>query len=184
MRVRRYLLLAVSLTISLLAVAGFAAFSADGPPVTTSGTGGGGSAAGFAAGGFMIGVGRPVETAPTTTTTIAESTNSTAPSGAIQRSSYLTEREVRRLVALYFEPVDVDRAVRIAWCESTFNASSVDVRNGGSGLFHHAAAGWADLASAAGWRGADPFDPEANVAVAAHIVYQTESSWDTFSCQG
>ncbi len=184
MRVRRYLLLAVSLTISLLAVAGFAAFSADTPVATTSATGGG-SAAGFAAGGFMIGVGRPVETAPTTTTTIAVTeTQSTAPSGAIQRSSYLTEREVRRMVALYFDPTDVDRAVRIAWCESTFNAASVDVRNGGSGLFHHPAAGWADLASAAGWRGADPFDPEANVAVAAHIVYQTEASWGAFSCQG
>ncbi len=132
----------------------------------------------------MAGVGRPVDTAPTTTVAVAEASTSSAPTGAIQRSSYLTEREVRRMIALYFQPEDVDRAVRIAWCASTFNAASVDVRSGGSGLFHIAAAGWSDLASAAGWRGTDPFDPEANVAVAAYIVYQTEASWSTFGCQG
>ena len=44
-----------------------------------------------------------------------------------------------------------------------------------SGLFQHVPAYFAARAAAAGWAGADIFDPEANVAVAAWLVY---NGWD------
>jgi hypothetical protein len=184
MRLQRLLLLTGTIIVSLLAAAGFATFSTDGENPVPSGTDHG-SVAGFAAGGYMAGVGRVVET-PIETAPVGEDAAATtaSSSGPIQRSSYLTERDVRRLVALYFEPVDVDRAVRISWCESTFNAGSLDPGDGGAGLFHLSPAGWADLAASAGWSGADIFDPEANVAAAAWLVYQGPSGWASFNCQG
>lgn len=183
MRLQRLLLLTGSIIISLLAVAGFATFSTDRESPAPSATDHG-SVAGFAAGGYMAGVGRVVE-APPETIAVTEQADTPPPSsGPIQRSSYLTEREVRRLVALYFEPGDVDRAVRISWCASAFNSGSIDPGDGGAGLFHHGPAGWADLAAAAGWPGSDIFDPEANVAAAAWLVYQGPAGWAAFSCQG
>jgi hypothetical protein len=177
------LLLTGSVVVSLLVAAGFATFSTGRENPAPSGTDYG-SAAGFAAGGYIAGVGRVVEAPSAAPMTEEAPAGTPTSSGPIQRSSYLTEREVRRLVALYFEPADVDRAVRISWCESTFNAGSIDPGDGGAGLFHHSPAGWADVAASAGWPGADIFDPEANVAAAAWLVYQGQAGWASFSCQG
>lgn len=180
MRVQRFLLLAGWLTISLLAVAGFATFSTGDSATTTSAAAGGGTIAGFASGGYIAGVGRAVE--PTATTQATKEPSSSGAS-SLQLSSYLTERDVRQLVARYFEPSDVDRAVRVAWCESSFNAASIGVTDGGSGLFHLSPATWADVTSAAGRAGTDIFDAESNVAVAAWIVYNGDG-WASFGCQG
>lgn len=178
MRVRRYFPLVVTLTILLLAVAGFAAFSPaptiQGPPATD-----GGVAAGYAAGVLFSGVGRAIDAPEPTVVTTPETSPKTE-----RTSGYLTEREVRQLIALRFEPADVDRAVRVAWCESTFNASSVDVRTGGLGLFHLDPSTWQELSALAGVKGRDILDPEANVTVAAHLVYQTKDGWSSFVCQG
>lgn len=116
--------------------------------------------------------------APTTTVT-APATLPTPPS----LTGYLTEAEVRDLVAQFFAPEDVSRAVRIAWCESNFNPSAVNPRTGAAGLFQHIPRYWAERSAAAGIGGADIFDPVANVAVAAWLLYQDPGGWDHWSCR-
>ncbi len=183
MRVRRHFPLVMTMTILLLAVAGFAAFSPSAPPRDTVIVTSGGSAAGYAAGSLFAGVGRAIEAArEQPVTSEAPTTTTIAPT--VVTSGYLTERQVRQTIALYFEPADVDRAVRVAWCESSFNASSVDVRTGGEGIFHIDPALFDEVAADAGVRGRDILDPDANVAVAAYLVYQTEAGWSSFVCQG
>jgi hypothetical protein len=44
-------------------------------------------------------------------------------------------------------------------------------RRAASGLFQHLASMWPERSAAAGWSGADVFDPVANTAVAAWLVY-------------
>jgi hypothetical protein len=97
--------------------------------------------------------------------------------------AWLSQVEVRALVSVYFEPEDVNTAVRVAWCESRFNPDSVDLRTGATGLFKHLPRYWPERADAAGFAGADPTDPEASVAAAAWAVY-SGGGWDVFVCRG
>lgn len=98
-------------------------------------------------------------------------------------SGWLSQVEVRALVSLYFEPEDVNRAIRVAWCESRFDPNSVDLRTGGIGLFQHLPQYWDERAAKAGFAGTDPTDPEASVAAAAWEVYNG-AGWDVFTCRG
>lgn len=98
-------------------------------------------------------------------------------------TGWLSEVEVRALVSLYFEPEDVNRAIRVAWCESRFDPESVDLRDGGVGLFHHLPKYWEERAANAGFPRARPTDPEASTAAAAWEVYHG-GGWDVFTCQG
>ena len=98
-------------------------------------------------------------------------------------SGWLSEVEVRALVSLYFEPADVNRAVRVAWCESRFDTDSVDRRTGGSGLFHHLPRYWDERASNAGFTESEPADAEASTAAAAWAVYNG-GGWEIFACRG
>jgi hypothetical protein len=97
-------------------------------------------------------------------------------------SGWLSEVEVRALVTKYFEPADVNRAVRIAWCESRFEPNAVDLRTGGVGLFNHLPKYWDERAANAGFPGADPTDAEASTAAAAWEVYEG-GGWDVFTCR-
>ncbi len=78
----------------------------------------------------------------------------------------------RPLVARYFEPRDVDRALRVIRCESRGNPGVKNPTSSASGLFQHLARLWPERSSKAGWAGSDVFDPVANVAVAAWLVYE------------
>lgn len=98
-------------------------------------------------------------------------------------TGWLSQVEVRALVGDHFEPQDVNRAIRVAWCESRFDPNSVDLRTGGVGLFHHLPRYWPDRAASAGFPDADPTDPEASVAAAAWEVYHG-GGWDVFGCRG
>jgi hypothetical protein len=86
-------------------------------------------------------------------------------------------------VSLYFEPKDVNQAVRVAWCESRFDPSSVDLRTGGVGLFQHLPRYWDERAADAGFKGFVATDAEASTAAAAWAVYNG-GGWDIFACQG
>jgi hypothetical protein len=97
-------------------------------------------------------------------------------------SGWLSEIEVRALVEVYFEPQDVNRAVRIAWCESLFDPNATDVRTGGVGLFNHLPQYWDQRAEDAGFGGADPTDPTASTAAAAWEVYNG-AGWEIFTCR-
>lgn len=78
----------------------------------------------------------------------------------------------RPLVEAFFAPGDVDRAIRVIRCESAGLPSAKNPRSTASGLFQHLASMWGPRASAAGFGDSDVFDPIANVAVAAWLVYE------------
>lgn len=96
-------------------------------------------------------------------------------------SGWLSEVEVRALASVYFEPTDVNQAVRIAWCESRFDPNAVDLRTGGVGLFNHLPQYWDARASEAGFPGIAATDPEASTAAAAWEVYNG-GGWEIFNC--
>lgn len=102
---------------------------------------------------------------------------------ASDTSGWLSEVQVRALVAEFFKPIDVNTAVRIAWCESRFDPNSVNLRTGAVGLFQHLPQYWEQRAENAGFSGADATDPEASTAAAAWAVYN-EGGWDIFACRG
>ncbi|HEU4894347.1 MAG TPA: hypothetical protein VFT85_00795 [Acidimicrobiia bacterium] len=108
----------------------------------------------------------------------------TAAAGTIASpsSGWLSEVEVRALVELYFEPQDVNRAVRIAWCESRFDPGATDLRTGGIGLFNHLPRYWDDRASNAGFAGVAATDAQASTAAAAWEVYNG-AGWEIFNCR-
>jgi hypothetical protein len=98
-------------------------------------------------------------------------------------TGWLSEVEVRALVSLYFAPADVNKAVRVAWCESRFDPAAVNLRTGGIGIFQHLPRYWQERAANAGFAGAEQIDPAASVAAAAWAVYHG-GGWDVFNCRG
>lgn len=203
MRYRRFSFAAGWAAVALLAIAGFAAFSDTGgsPDDITAGAAEesiGHDAGAYAGLGFTLlaegGTTEPqtadTELAPAEGSVTASETTSEDPGDdsaagtiASPASGWLSQVEVRALVSLYFEEEDVNRAVRVAWCESRFDPEAVDVRTGAVGLFKHLPRYWPQRAADAGFAGADPTDPEASVAAAAWEVYEG-GGWDVFSCRG
>ena len=90
----------------------------------------------------------------------------------------------RHLVERYFPAWAVEAAMRVIYCETQpkWDPNSLNPYSGASGLFQHMPRYWASRSSAAGWPGADIFDPEANVAVAAWLWGQTRT-WQHWSCK-
>jgi len=82
------------------------------------------------------------------------------------------------LVSQYFDPADVAHALSVIDCESIGgDPNAVNPSSSASGLFQHLPKFWAERSAQAGWSGADIFDPEANVAVAAWLAYNTKQGW-------
>ena len=116
-------------------------------------------------------------TASTTTTTSTSTTTSTPPT---QASPTLFE-----LVEKHFDPADHDWALRVAACESSADAketfsTAVNTSSGSSGWFQHLPRFWDERSAAAGVPGVSILDPEANVTVAAWLLYETpqaEGHW-------
>jgi hypothetical protein len=124
------------------------------------------------------------EAADTTETEAEDSADEAAAAGTIASpsSGWLSEVEVRALVELYFEPQDVNRAVRIAWCESRFDPGASDLRTGGIGLFNHLPRYWDERAANAGFEGVAATDAQAATAAAAWEVYNG-AGWEIFNCR-
>lgn len=78
----------------------------------------------------------------------------------------------RPLVEAHFAPGDVSRALAVISCESSGDPNAKNPRSSASGLFQHLGRFWAERSVKAGLAGADIFDPSANVAVAAWLVYE------------
>lgn len=76
------------------------------------------------------------------------------------------------LVFTYFQPDDVGRALAVMYCESGGDPDAKNPYSTASGLFQHLASMWPERSEAAGWDGRSVFEPEANVAVAAWLVYE------------
>jgi hypothetical protein len=118
-------------------------------------------------------------TAVTTETTRALS----SPSVSARSEGWLNPVEVRVLVGRYFEPEDVNRAVRSAWCASRFDPTWVNPSQQGSGLFQLSDRDWSEQAALAGRSGASIFDADASTAVAAWVVYNG-GGWEALACDG
>ncbi len=99
-----------------------------------------------------------------TTTTQPPTTTTTPPAGGP-----LTEGEMRLLAAQFFPAEQLDKAVLVAGCESTYNPSAYNPAGPFAGLFQHSLAYWNDRAAAAGWAGASVYDATANTAVSAWL---------------
>lgn len=175
--------------VTLLAVAGFAAFQIGGRDAPVHSTADLGRAVGaLAAVGFSNATAAG-EVLIATATTEDGSTGSTAsapsdepaPIDTIPTNGWLSEMQVRALVVDHFQPEDVNRAIRVMWCESSFNPTSHNPQTGATGLFQHLPEFWERRAEAAGFGSADPADPEANIAAAAYAIYE-EGGWDVFAC--
>ena len=205
MRYRRFSFVVGWAAVALLAIAGFAAFSDPGPSanevqIEAAQASIGHTSGAYAGLGFAL-VGDAAETAQPQTVTADvdasesgpeseqsqtnESNENESAAGTIASpaSGWLTQVEVRALISLYFEKEDVNRAVRVAWCESRFDPEAVDVTTGATGLFKHLPRYWSERADKAGFGGMPPTDPEASVAAAAWAVYEG-GGWDVFSCRG
>jgi hypothetical protein len=209
MRFRRLSFVAGWAAVALLAVAGFAAFGtpdrspdeiqAEAAAASIGHTAGAYAGLNFALVGAdgateAVAVAAPAESeaeseAETTTRATADgdedtSDQTTTQAGTIVSSSsgWLSEVEVRALVEFYFEPQDINRAVRIAWCESRFDPNATDLRTGGVGLFNHLPRYWDERADNAGFTGAEPTDPRASTAAAAWEVYNG-AGWEIFNCR-
>jgi hypothetical protein len=96
----------------------------------------------------------------------------------------LNESAVREIASGYFQPEDVSRAIRSAWCASSFDPGYQNVETGASGLFQLTPQQWADNAEAAGQADGDISDPRSNSAVTAWIVYQSTGGWSNLVCTG
>jgi len=83
----------------------------------------------------------------------------------------LAPEYVEALIQTYFLEADWDWARRVGRCESGWDANAKNPNSSASGLFQHLARYWEQRSAWAGWGGADIFDPEANVAVAAWLYY-------------
>jgi Transglycosylase SLT domain len=195
MRLRRLSFIAGWAAVALLAVAGFAAFGTSGstqaePEFDATEPGLGHSTGAQAGFNFAVlaGQGAAGDSEAVTATTVAAeqaaaTTDQSTGTIASDESGWLSQVQVRALVAEYFAAEDVNMAVRVAWCESRFNPNSTNLRTGAVGLFQHLPKYWAERADNAGFPGADPTDAEASTAAAAWAVYN-EGGWDTFACRG
>ena len=189
--------------VALLAIAGFAAFSDPGPTseeiqVEAAEASIGHTSGAYAGLGFaLFGESTIAETVEAqdgqtdyaTPQALSQSTQGDEDEGASPgtivspTSGWLSQVQVRALVSLYFQEEDVNRAIRVAWCESRFDPDAVDLNTGATGLFKHLPRYWEERAASAGFAGAEPTDPEASVAAAAWAVYEG-GGWDVFSCRG
>jgi Transglycosylase SLT domain len=193
MRLRRLSFIAGWAAVALLALAGFAAFGNPESTVDELESEAAAASVGHGAGAqagltFAVLSGRSAEVAVAESAENAsdvseESSESSTGSIEAETSGWLSQVEVRALVTLFFTAEDVNQAVRVAWCESRFDPNSTNLRTGAVGLFQHLPQYWAERASAAGFPGADPTDPEASTAAAAWAVYNG-GGWDIFTCQG
>lgn len=203
MRSKRLSFVAGWVAVALLAVAGFAAFNATDNNSAAVKAEAQAAAIGHTAGAYaglafaVLGDDEATEavvmtdesTAAATAADVEAAADQTeeaaaASSGTIASpsSGWLSEVEVRALAELYFQPEDVNRAVRIAWCESRFDPHAIDPRTGGVGLYNHLPRYWDERATNAGFPGIDATDPDASTAAAAWEVYNG-AGWDIFNCR-
>lgn len=93
----------------------------------------------------------------------------------------------RGLVSQYFPANRVDEALQIMQCESLGDPDAYNPYSGASGLYQFLPSTWATTAPKAGFAGASPFDPTANVAAAAWLSnrYQElgQYYWQPWSCR-
>jgi soluble lytic murein transglycosylase-like protein len=95
--------------------------------------------------------------------------------------------EWRTLVEQYFGAELVDDALSVMRCESLGDPLAYNPTSGASGLFQFIPSTWAWASPAAGFGGASPFEPEANVGSASWLaqrsIDQGRDPWVQWSCK-
>lgn len=197
MRSKRFSSLAGWAAVALVAAVGFAAFGGSDLTADQVQTEAAAASLGHTAGAYaglsFVTMGSPGDVSvvvaeadvqkPASDQVSEDGTDSSAGTTVSPSAGWLSEVEVRAFVSLHFEPADINRAVRIAWCESRFDPNHHDLKTGGVGLFNHLPRYWDERSSNAGFAGLPPTDAEASTAAAAWEVYNG-GGWDVFNCRG
>ena len=93
----------------------------------------------------------------------------------------------RPIVEQYFAPERIDEALSIIDCESNGDPNALNPRSSASGLFQFLDRTWSQSSEQAGFEGALPFSPEANIAAAAWLVEYSlgvgDSPWAHWTCR-
>jgi len=93
----------------------------------------------------------------------------------------------RPMVEKYFTPDLVGQAMSIIQCESNGDPDARNRRSGSAGLFQFIRRTWATASVQAGFSGASPYEPEANIAAAAWLVGYSldagDSAWAHWTCR-
>lgn len=198
MRITRLGIMLVTLLVTLLTVAGFAAFAPDATDPTEPVSSPPSTEVGRQAGEIAALTFTAITRVPSAASQLTEPVDyelrleeqlsdpsSSEPArlnAPLRLGSYLTELEIRSLVSRHFHPEDINQAIRVIWCESSFDPNRVDPNSGAAGLFQHLPQFWEDRSEQAGFGGFDILSPEANVGVAAWLVYKGRG-WEHWSCR-
>ena len=95
----------------------------------------------------------------------------------------------RALVQQYFAPARITEALKVMRCESSGNPKAYNPASGTMGLYQFKPATFRFASAFAGFGGASPYDPEANIAAAAFLVdYSIRTghpggAWGHWSCK-
>jgi len=115
-------------------------------------------------------------TTTTTTTTLPPTTTTTSTtSPPVPTTTPAEVEQWRALIRVYFPEDQVDRALKVLWCESRGSVDATHPTSFAAGLFQHLPKYWSERSIAAGFAGADIYDPTANVGVAAWLA--TTQGW-------
>ncbi len=93
--------------------------------------------------------------------------------------------EVISAIARYGGPAsDVSKFLRVMKCESGGDPSAFNESSGASGLMQHLSNYWPWRAKMAGYEGASPFNPIANINTSAWLLYEHRAGgWQHWVCQ-
>ena len=133
----------------------------------------------------------PPPTTTTTTTTPPAATTTTAPTPTTTAppadGGPRDVEEWRSLVAEHFPAELVDEALSVMRCESLGDPLAYNSSSGASGLFQFIPGTWSWASPNAGFGGASPFEPDANIGTAAWLVQtsidQGKDAWVHWSCK-
>tara|TARA_Y100000766_G_scaffold172255_1_gene147845 strand:- start:158 stop:703 length:546 start_codon:yes stop_codon:yes gene_type:complete len=89
--------------------------------------------------------------------------------------------DVRGALAEYGLSDEEDRFMRVMWCESRGDPDAVNAESGASGLMQHIPRYWDDRARSAGFQGASPFDPIANIYASVWLL--DVGGWSHWECK-
>ena len=89
--------------------------------------------------------------------------------------------DVRGALAEYGLSDEEDRFMRVMWCESRGDPDAVNAESGASGLMQHIPRYWDERARAAGFQGASPFDPIANIYASVWLLDM--GGWSHWECK-
>ena len=89
--------------------------------------------------------------------------------------------DVRGALAEYGLSDEEDRFMRVMWCESRGDPDAVNAESGASGLMQHIPRYWEDRARSAGFQGASPFDPIANIYASVWLL--DVGGWSHWECK-